>query len=109
MAVARRPAKADISLALGSGQIMCSLQERRWWRPSRIIPATTSQEENADMRFAPSMSRLGTEYAFVELARARAHDREGREIIHLEMCEPNFDTPAHIKEAAKQPLDAGAA
>jgi len=71
-------------------------------------PATTSQEENADMRFAPSMSRLGTESAFEVLARARALERQGREIIHLEIGEPDFDTPAHIKDAAKQALDAGA-
>jgi aspartate aminotransferase len=60
------------------------------------------------MRFAPSMSRLGTESAFEVLARARALERQGREIIHLEIGEPDFDTPAHIKEAAKQALDAGA-
>jgi aspartate/methionine/tyrosine aminotransferase len=60
------------------------------------------------MRFAPRMSRLGTESAFEVLARARALERQGREIIHLEIGEPDFDTPAHIKEAAKQALDAGA-
>jgi len=60
------------------------------------------------MRFAPSMSRLGTESAFEVLARARALERQGREIIHLEIGEPDFDTPAHIKDAAKQALDAGA-
>src|SRR5262247_2598709 len=60
------------------------------------------------MRFAPSMSRLGTESAFEVLARARALERQGREIIHLEIGEPDFDTPAHIKDAAKQALDGGA-
>src|SRR5262247_4793279 len=60
------------------------------------------------MRFAPSMSRLGTESAFEVLARARALERQGREIIHLEIGEPDFDTPVHIKDAAKQALDAGA-
>ncbi len=60
------------------------------------------------MRVAPAMSRLGTESAFEVLARARALERQGREIIHLEIGEPDFDTPAHIKEAAKQALDAGA-
>src|SRR5262249_21057034 len=70
--------------------------------------ATTPQEDNAAMRFAPSMSRLGTESAFEVLARARALERQGREIVHLEIGEPDFDTPAHIKDAAKQALDAGA-
>jgi aspartate/methionine/tyrosine aminotransferase len=54
------------------------------------------------------MSRLGTESAFEVLARARALERQGREIVHLEIGEPDFDTPAHIKEAAKRALDANA-
>ena len=60
------------------------------------------------MRFAPAMARLGTESAFEVLARARALERQGREIVHLEIGEPDFDTPAHIKAAAKAALDAGA-
>jgi len=60
------------------------------------------------MTFAARMARLGTESAFEVLARARALERTGRRIIHLEIGEPDFDTPAHIKEAAKQALDAGA-
>ena len=60
------------------------------------------------MNVAPRMARLGTESAFEVLARARQLERAGREIIHLEIGEPDFDTPAHIKEAAKQALDAGA-
>ncbi len=54
------------------------------------------------------MGRLGTESAFEVLARARALEREGKEIIHLEIGEPDFDTPAHIRDAAKRALDAGA-
>jgi aspartate/methionine/tyrosine aminotransferase len=53
------------------------------------------------------MSRLGTESAFEVLARARALEAEGRKIIHLEIGEPDFDTPQHIKEAANAALDAG--
>jgi aspartate/methionine/tyrosine aminotransferase len=60
------------------------------------------------MNFAQRMSRLGTESAFEVLARAKALERQGKSIIHLEIGEPDFDTPAHIKEAAKQALDAGA-
>jgi aspartate/methionine/tyrosine aminotransferase len=60
------------------------------------------------MDFAPRMARLGTESAFEVLARARALERQGRSIIHLEIGEPDFDTPAHIKDAAKQALDGGA-
>src|SRR3970282_739239 len=60
------------------------------------------------MKFSDRVSRLGTESAFEVLARARALERQGREIVHLEIGEPDFDTPAHIKEAAKRALDAGA-
>jgi aspartate/methionine/tyrosine aminotransferase len=60
------------------------------------------------MNVAERMSRLGTESAFEVLARARALERQGKEIIHLEIGEPDFDTPAHIREAAKRALDGGA-
>jgi aspartate aminotransferase len=60
------------------------------------------------MNVAERMGRLGTESAFEVLARARALERQGREIVHLEIGEPDFDTPAHIKEAAKRALDANA-
>src|SRR5512132_3638525 len=60
------------------------------------------------MNVAERMSRLGTESAFEVLARAKALERQGKEIVHLEIGEPDFDTPAHIKEAAKRALDANA-
>ena len=60
------------------------------------------------MNFAQRMGRLGSESAFDVLARAKALERQGRHIVHLEIGEPDFDTPVHIKEAAKQALDAGA-
>ena len=60
------------------------------------------------MKVAERMGRLGTESAFEVLARARALERQGQEIVHLEIGEPDFDTPAHIKEAAKRALDANA-
>ncbi|MGH7320213.1 MAG: pyridoxal phosphate-dependent aminotransferase [Candidatus Rokuibacteriota bacterium] len=60
------------------------------------------------MDAAERMGRLGTESAFEVLARARALERQGRTVVHLEIGEPDFDTPAHIREAAKRALDAGA-
>ncbi len=48
------------------------------------------------MRLAARMDRLGTETAFTVLARARALEAEGREIIHLEIGEPDFDTPRNV-------------
>jgi aspartate/methionine/tyrosine aminotransferase len=56
---------------------------------------------------AGRMSRLGTESAFEVLARARALEAEGRDVIHLEIGEPDFDTPAHIVEAAVDALHSG--
>jgi len=56
---------------------------------------------------AKRMSRLGTETAFEVLARARAMEAKGRDIVHLEIGEPDFDTPANIREAAKKAIDDG--
>ena len=58
-------------------------------------------------RLADSLSRLGTETAFSVLARARQLEREGHDIIHLEIVEPDFDTPAHICEAGAAAIHAG--
>jgi aspartate aminotransferase len=60
-----------------------------------------------NIRLAERMGRLGTESAFEVLARARALEAQGRSIIHLEIGEPDFDTPQHIRQAAKDALDAG--
>jgi aspartate aminotransferase len=57
--------------------------------------------------YAQRMDRLGTETAFEVLARAKALEAQGREILHFEIGEPDFDTPAHIKEAAIQALHDG--
>ena len=59
------------------------------------------------MRLADRMNRLGTETAFEVLARAKALEAQGKNIIHLQIGEPDFDTPKHISEAAKQALDDG--
>ena len=60
------------------------------------------------MRLAARMDRIGTETAFEAAARARALEATGRSVIHLEIGEPDFDTPANIREAAKRALDQGA-
>ena len=54
------------------------------------------------------MGTIGTESAFEVSARARALEAQGRSIIHLQIGEPDFDTPANVREAAKAALDAGA-
>jgi aspartate/methionine/tyrosine aminotransferase len=59
------------------------------------------------MKLADRMGRLGTESAFDVLARARNLEAQGREIVHLEIGEPDFDTPAHIVEAGAKALRDG--
>jgi len=59
------------------------------------------------MKLAERMNRIGVEGAFNVLVKARALEAQGRDIIHLEIGEPDFPTPAHIIEAAKQALDEG--
>ncbi len=55
------------------------------------------------------MERIGTETAFEAAARARALEATGRDVIHLELGEPDFDTPRHVSEAAARALlDEGA-
>lgn len=57
--------------------------------------------------FASRMDKLGTETAFEVLAKAKALEKEGRDIVHLEIGEPDFDTPSNIKEAAVKAMKAG--
>jgi len=64
----------------------------------------TTQHE---LQLARRMSRLGTETAFEVLNKARALERQGKSIIHLEIGEPDFDTPANVIEAAVDALHKG--
>src|SRR5256884_6299557 len=73
--------------------------ERR--RPD-VIPPTPSE-----LRLAKRMARLGTETAFEVLVKARALEAKGRDIVHLEIGEPDFDTPANIIGAATDALHKG--
>ena len=60
-----------------------------------------------ELRLAERMSRLGTETAFEVLNRARALERQGKDVIHLEIGEPDFNTPSNIVEAGVDALRAG--
>ncbi|HKW98905.1 MAG TPA: pyridoxal phosphate-dependent aminotransferase [Bryobacteraceae bacterium] len=59
------------------------------------------------MKLAERMNHIGVESAFEVLVRARELERQGKSVIHLEIGEPDFPTPKHIVEAAKQALDEG--
>ena len=65
---------------------------------------TTTQTE---LHLAKRMSRLGTETAFEVLVRARALERQGKNIIHLEIGEPDMDTPANVVDAGVDALRKG--
>ncbi len=54
-----------------------------------------------------AVGRLRTEGAFAVLARARALEATGRDVIHLEIGEPDFETPAHVAEAGIAAIRAG--
>src|SRR5947209_9287331 len=56
---------------------------------------------------ASRMARLGTETAFEVLVRARALEAQGKHVVHLEIGEPDFDTPANVIEAGVEALQSG--
>jgi aspartate/methionine/tyrosine aminotransferase len=60
-----------------------------------------------ELKLAERMSRLGTETAFEVLNRARALERQGKDIVHLEIGEPDFDTPQNVIHSAVDALNAG--
>ena len=69
--------------------------------------ATMEKATQYELRLAERMSRLGTETAFEVLNKARALERQGKQIIHLEIGEPDFDTPKNIVEAGVGALRQG--
>jgi aspartate aminotransferase len=69
--------------------------------------ATMENATQYQLRLASRMSRLGTETAFEVLNKARALERQGKDIVHLEIGEPDFDTPANVVEAAVDALHKG--
>jgi aspartate aminotransferase len=78
-------------------------------RSGGIMPrfATMENATQYQLRLASRMSRLGTETAFEVLNKARALERQGKDIVHLEIGEPDFDTPANVVEAAVNALHKG--
>ena len=69
--------------------------------------ATMEKATQYELRMAERMSRLGTETAFEVLNKARALERQGKDIVHLDIGEPDFDTPKDIVEAGIEALKAG--
>ena len=59
------------------------------------------------MKLSDKMKRLGIETAFQVLAKAQALEAKGMDVVHLEIGEPDFDTPKNIRDAASRALDQG--
>lgn len=78
-------------------------------REGGIMPGFATMEKSTqyELRLAERMSRLGTETAFEVLNKARALERQGKNIIHLEIGEPDFDTPGNVIEAGVNALHQG--
>ena len=66
-----------------------------------------SKATQTELRLARRMARLGTETAFEVLVRARALEAKGKNIVHLEIGEPDFDTPANIIDAGAEAMRGG--
>lgn len=60
-----------------------------------------------ELRLAKRMARLGTETAFETLAKARGLEAQGKDIVHLEIGEPDFDTPANVIDAGVKAMRGG--
>jgi aspartate aminotransferase len=71
------------------------------------MPTATMPTTQLELRLASRMSRLGTETAFEVLNRARALEKQGKDIVHLEIGEPDFDTPANVVDAGVNALRKG--
>src|SRR6202140_38251 len=69
--------------------------------------AAMEKDTQYELRLAERMSRLGTETAFEVLNKARALERQGKDVIHLEIGEPDFDTPKDIIEAGAEAMKNG--
>ncbi len=68
---------------------------------------STGLTTQTELRLAKRMARLGTETAFETLAKARALEAQGKDIVHLEIGEPDFDTPANVIEAGVNAMRGG--
>src|SRR6202790_5256181 len=83
--------------------------DRCSWRRRHIMTtfAPMGKATQYELRLAERMSRLGTETAFEVFNKARALERQGRDVIHLEIGEPDFDTPKDIIEAGAEAMKNG--
>src|SRR5580658_7497491 len=102
-----------ISQAAGSVAASRALRSKFAWRgaakagyfhPENSDRMTTLAAYHAGL-LCEAVDRLGSEAAFEVLARARELEAQGRSVVHLEIGEPDFDTPEHIKRAGIQAIE----
>jgi aspartate/methionine/tyrosine aminotransferase len=86
---------------------LCCEQDVRTMTTTTPDLHTNTDASRFPLRLADRMQRLGTETAFEVLVRARALEAKGREIVHLEIGEPDFDTPENVIEAGIDALRSG--
>src|ERR1700761_2477649 len=72
--------------------------------PTSLAGVMTTIARHADY-LCSAISRLGSESAFEVLARAKAIEARGRRVVHMEIGEPDFDTPEHIKRAGIRAIE----
>src|SRR3954471_13336233 len=86
---------------------MCRHAIQQLYRAGIIFSRTMTRATQSELRLARRMSRLGTETAFEVLVKARALEAKGRDIVHLEIGEPDFDTPRNVIDAGVKALQGG--
>jgi aspartate aminotransferase len=77
------------------------------WQSYRSFTNLMNKIQQKELRLARRMARLGTETAFEVLVKARALEAKGRDVVHLEIGEPDFDTPTNIIASATDALHKG--
>src|SRR5580698_1787936 len=95
-----------VHLRVVGGLCFCSRAYNVPFAPSRSFPAM-ERATQYELHLARRMSRLGTETAFEVLNKARALERQCKSIIHLEIGEPDFDTPANVIDAGVDAMRKG--
>src|SRR5690349_12271321 len=104
-----RAASAPLNCAGGISVVTSGSKGPAYNKPFAFLRSFPAMERATqhELQLARRMSRLGTETAFEVLNKARALERQGKSIIHLEIGEPDFDTPPNVVEAAVDALHKG--
>jgi len=105
----RTPSDFAQGRAVHRGNPFAGERARATWTIEGYNMSLTTMETSTqyELKLAQRMSRLGTETAFEVLNKAKALERQGKDIVHLEIGEPDFDTPKNVVEAGVNALRSG--